>query len=65
MRRHNNTDHILIEGRWHWGILEVQIFMGADCDTDHYMVVLKVREGLAIINKKHNSVMWKNSISGS
>jgi hypothetical protein len=25
--------------------------MGADCDTDYYLVVAKVRERLALINK--------------
>jgi 50S ribosomal subunit-associated GTPase HflX len=29
-------------------ILDVQSFRGADCDTDHYLVVAKVRERLAV-----------------
>jgi len=48
MGRRSHTDHILIDRRWHWSILEVQTFMGADCDTDHYVVVAKVRERLAV-----------------
>ena len=29
-------------------ILDVPIFRGADCDTDHYLVVSEVRERLAV-----------------
>ena len=46
-KTHNQTDHILIDRRWHSSILDVQSFRGADCDTDHYLVVAKVRERLA------------------
>jgi hypothetical protein len=43
----------------------VKFFKGAGCDTDHYLVVAKVRETLAVINKKHRSLMGKDLISGS
>ena len=29
-------------------ILDVQSFRGSDCDTEHYLVVAKVRERLAV-----------------
>jgi len=29
-------------------IIDVRTFRGADCDTDHYLVVEKVRERLAV-----------------
>jgi hypothetical protein len=38
----------LIDRRWHSSIFDVRSFRGADCDTDHYLVVAKVRERLAV-----------------
>jgi hypothetical protein len=38
----------LIERRWHSRKLDVHSFRGADCDTVHCLVVLTVRERLAV-----------------
>jgi hypothetical protein len=38
----------LINRRWHSSVLDVQLFRGVDCDTDHYLVVAKVRERLTV-----------------
>jgi len=47
-KTHNQIDHILIDWRWHSSILDLRSFRGADCDTDHCLVVAKVRERLAV-----------------
>jgi len=46
-KTHNQIDHILIDRRW-LSILDVRGFRRADCDTDHYLVVAKVWERLAV-----------------
>ena len=47
-KTHNQIDHILIDRRWHLSVLDVRSFRIADCDTDHCLVVAKVRERLAV-----------------
>jgi len=38
----------LIGRRWDSSVLDVRSFRGADCDTNHYLVIAKVRERLAV-----------------
>jgi hypothetical protein len=50
---HNQIDHTLVDRRRHLNVLHVQSFRAADCDGDHYLVVAKVRERLAV-NKQRS-----------
>jgi hypothetical protein len=52
-KTHNQIDHILVDRRRHSNILDVRSFRAADCDSDHYLVVAKVRERLAV-NKQRS-----------
>jgi endonuclease/exonuclease/phosphatase family metal-dependent hydrolase len=52
-KTHNQIDHILVDRRRHSNILDVRSYRLADCDTDHYLVVAKVRERLAV-NKQRS-----------
>jgi len=46
-KTHNQIDHVLIGMRWHSSVLDVRSFRGADCDTEHYLVIAKVKKRLA------------------
>ena len=46
-KTHNQVDHILVDRRWHSSIPVVHTLRGADCDTEHYVVVAVVRKRLA------------------
>jgi hypothetical protein len=50
-KTHNQIDHILIDRRRHLSVLDVRSFRGDDCDTDHCLVVAKVRERLVVIKQ--------------
>jgi hypothetical protein len=47
-KTHNQIDHILKDRRWHSSILNVISCRRANCDTNHYLVVAKFRERLAV-----------------
>jgi hypothetical protein len=49
---YNKIDHILIDRQRHSCVLDVRSFRAADCDTDYYLVVAKVRERLAVKKTK-------------
>jgi predicted Zn-dependent protease len=54
--KHNQIDHVLIDRRRHSSILDVQSFKGADCDTDHNLVVAKIMERLAVSKRPANKM---------
>jgi hypothetical protein len=48
--------HILIERRWHSSILDVRRIRGADFNTNHCLVVAKVKDRWAIIKTSNAEV---------
>jgi endonuclease/exonuclease/phosphatase family metal-dependent hydrolase len=61
-KTHNQIDHILIDRRQHSSILDAKSFRGADCDSDHYLVVAKVRERLAVGKQLVKKMVWRDLI---
>jgi hypothetical protein len=47
-KTHNQIYYILIDKKWNSIVHGVPSFRAADCDTDHYLVVIKARERLAV-----------------
>jgi hypothetical protein len=47
-KTYNQVDHILVDRRRHLNVLDVRSFRAADCDSDYYLVVAKVRERLTV-----------------
>jgi endonuclease/exonuclease/phosphatase family metal-dependent hydrolase len=62
-KTHNQIDHFLVDRRWHSSVLDVRSFRAACCDTDHYLVVAKVRERLAVNKQSRRDFIWRGSIS--
>jgi hypothetical protein len=55
-KTHNQLDHILADRRRHSNVLDVQSLRAADCDSDHYLVMAKVRERLAVNKQRLHSL---------
>jgi hypothetical protein len=52
-KTHNLIDHILVDRPRHSSVLVVRSFRAAVSDTDHYLVVIKVKERPAV-NKQRS-----------
>jgi hypothetical protein len=61
-KKHYQIDHILIDRRRHSSVLDVRLFRAADCDIDHYLVVAKFRDRLAVSKQTRTEFIWIGSI---
>ena len=53
---HNQIDHILIDKRRHTSIVDIRTFRGADCNSDHYLVIGTLRERLSVAKRVEQQV---------
>ncbi|KAJ4432449.1 hypothetical protein ANN_21068 [Periplaneta americana] len=53
---HNQIDHILIDKRRHTSIVDIRTFRGADCNSDHYLVIGELRERLSVAKRVEQQV---------
>jgi hypothetical protein len=60
---HNQIDHIMVDRRRQSNVLDVRSFRAADCDSDHYLVVAKVSERLAV-NKQRSHRFQSQEVKG-
>jgi hypothetical protein len=49
----------LVDSRKHSNVLDVRSFRTADCDSDHYLVVAKVRDRLAVNKQEITEISYR------
>jgi hypothetical protein len=61
---HNQINNILIDRQRHSSVLDVRSFRAADCDTDHYLLVAKIRERIAVNKQGSHKFHMEREING-
>jgi len=56
----NQIDHVLVDRRRHSNIMDVRSHRGVEGESDHQLVVTKVREKLCIANRESKGSKQQN-----
>ena len=59
---HNQTDHLLIDARHVSNVMDVRTFRGANIDSDHYLLISKIRSRISNARKTCGSCARKFNI---
>ncbi|KAE9524374.1 hypothetical protein AGLY_015211 [Aphis glycines] len=59
----NQIDHILVNERFSNGVLDVRTLSGAECGSDHFLVVGRLKVKLKRRKNKHNFLIYKNYVT--
>jgi hypothetical protein len=61
---HNQIDHVFTDERRQTSIIDICSLKGDDCDIDHYLVVVTIRERLSLKKGiKQNLVADRNNLN--
>ena len=58
----SQIDHILKDKRRQSSIIDIRSFRGADCNTNHYLVIAKLRERLSVAKGVEQEDIFKPTI---
>ena len=56
----NEVDHILVNERWKSAVQDVRTYLGPNCDSDHWMVMAKIKQRISMYYSQSyiNSKKW-------